>query len=163
MLFSTAKEASTSMNGWFSDSCRTEGDCLKAGIAPALMPSKTVGPSLKLSEECRTCCGICSKGVISVFSLSGLSVVPQLLKSSWRSSGSGRDSAIPVLQCIPRRREMKRGWGRPPNLRYLLSGLPTCCHPCNLSANQSKLQGLGQVSFSWLACRLGVSLIDVVA
>lgn len=138
-------------------------DCLEASIAPALMPSKTVGPSLKLSEGCRTCCGICSKGIISLFSLSGLSVVPQLLKSSWRSSGSGRDSAILVLQCIPRKREMKRGWGRRPTLRYFLLGLPTCCHPCNLSANQGKLQGLGQLSFSWLACWLGVSPTDVVA
>lgn len=60
----------------------------------------------------------CSKGIISAFSLNDLSVASQLLKSSWRSSGSGRDSAIPLLQSIPRRREMRRGWGRPHTLRY---------------------------------------------
>lgn len=45
-------------------------------------------------------------------------VTSQLLKRSWRSNGSGRDNAIPLLQCIPRRRKTGKGWGRPHILRY---------------------------------------------
>lgn len=107
------------MNRWSSDGCGTEGRLPGGWYCPspyALKDSRTQPEALRKDVELAG--GTCSKAIISAFSLSGLSVASQLLKSSWRSSGSGRDSAIPLLQCIPRRREMRRGWGRPHTLRY---------------------------------------------
>lgn len=107
------------MNRWCSDGCRTGGRLPRRWYCPspyALKGSRTQPEALRKGVELAG--SICGKGIISAFLLSGLSVASQLPKSSWRSSGSGRDRAIPLLQCIPRRREMRKGWGRPHTLRY---------------------------------------------
>lgn len=121
------------MNRWSPRGCRTGGWLPAGWCCPspyALKDSRTQPETLRKGVELAA--GTCSKGIISAFSLSGLSVASQLLKSSWRSSGSGRDSAMP-LQCIPRRREMRRGWGRPHTLRYcwvfLCAVIPVTCLP----------------------------------
>lgn len=119
----------------------------------ALKDSRTQPEALKKGVELAG--GTCSKGIISAFFLTVFFIASQLLKNSWRSSESGRDSAILLLQHIPRRRETRRGKGRPHTLRY-------CCvflrsHLCNLSAaSQSTLQGLGQCIFAWVVCPLEV-------
>lgn len=57
----------------------------------------------------------------------------------------------------------EEGLGETPHSEVLL-GLPTCCHPYNLSAtSQGTLQSLGKVVFGWLACQLGPCPTDVVA
>lgn len=132
-------------------------ECLEDGIAPALRPSKNIGPSLKLSG-CRACwCHLQQVNYFCIF------LEWFFCCSFWKALGEAAkaEEAAPHLCCSPfQEGEEWGGAGGDPTLWGTVGS--SCFPPCDLfAASQGTWQSLSQRNL--LACHLRICPTDAAA